>query len=94
MAIISEEGRSLFPSRERLRSSGRQSPCATVIPGAIESSCLLEARAFVSSANFTEAALVRNVEIGVLIEASEVAGEFVQALNVAGFLLPVPGTRH
>jgi phosphatidylserine/phosphatidylglycerophosphate/cardiolipin synthase-like enzyme len=53
-----------------------------------------EARAFVSSANFIEAAFVRNVEIGVLIDVPAVARELVrylEALAVAGALRRVPG---
>lgn len=50
--------------------------------------------AFVSSANFTEAAQERNIEAGVLIEADTFAdklqGHF-EALTQAGALLPAPG---
>jgi hypothetical protein len=51
-------------------------------------------RAFVSSANFTEAALERNIEIGVLIDDAPVAAElsrYFDALVDAGYLKPVPG---
>jgi phosphatidylserine/phosphatidylglycerophosphate/cardiolipin synthase-like enzyme len=34
--------------------------------------------AFVSSANFTEAAQVRNIEVGALIESSHFAGRLVE----------------
>jgi len=51
-------------------------------------------KAFVSSANFTEAAQIRNIEVGVLIRsayfASRLARHF-KALADAGTLKPVPG---
>jgi phosphatidylserine/phosphatidylglycerophosphate/cardiolipin synthase-like enzyme len=49
--------------------------------------------AFVSSANFTEAAQVRNIEVGALIRSPEFAAKLAQhfeALAEAGMLLPVP----
>jgi len=52
------------------------------------------ARAFVSSANFTEAALERNVEIGLLIDRTAVAAEiarYFEALVDSGYFKPVPG---
>lgn len=51
---------------------------------------------FVSSANFTEAAQERNIEVGVLIDSPEFAGQLAghfDALQSAGALLPVPGIR-
>lgn len=50
--------------------------------------------AFVSSANFTEAAQVRNIEVGVLIQSKHVAGKLArhfQALAEAGVLKPLLG---
>ncbi len=50
--------------------------------------------AFVSSANFTEAAQVRNIEVGVLIRSVNIATQLTQhfeALASAGLLKPVPG---
>jgi phosphatidylserine/phosphatidylglycerophosphate/cardiolipin synthase-like enzyme len=49
--------------------------------------------AFVSSANFTEAAQVRNIEVGTLIRSPEFAVKLAQhfeALAEAGMLSPVP----
>jgi phosphatidylserine/phosphatidylglycerophosphate/cardiolipin synthase-like enzyme len=51
-------------------------------------------RAFVSSANFTEAAQERNIEIGVLLDDAMVAAELARyfgALIDSGHLKPVPG---
>src|SRR5207247_8747049 len=48
--------------------------------------------AFVSSANFTEAALVRNIEVGALIDSSHFAARLVEhfeSLAEAGLLLQV-----
>lgn len=51
--------------------------------------------AFISSANFTEAAQVRNIEVGVLIRsrllASRLADHF-EGLVMLGLLQPLPGT--
>jgi phosphatidylserine/phosphatidylglycerophosphate/cardiolipin synthase-like enzyme len=50
--------------------------------------------AFISSANFTEAAQTKNIEVGVLIRSSPIAtrlAEHFEALAEAGFLKPVPG---
>lgn len=49
---------------------------------------------FVSSANFTEAAQVRNIEVGVLVRSPYFANQLshhFEALAEAGFLRPVPG---
>jgi phosphatidylserine/phosphatidylglycerophosphate/cardiolipin synthase-like enzyme len=49
--------------------------------------------AFVSSANFTEAAQVRNIEVGALIRSPEFATKLArhfEALAEAGMLLPMP----
>ena len=53
-----------------------------------------QARALVSSANFTEAAQVRNIEVGVLIEVQDLAATIAKhfdGLAAAGHLVPVPG---
>jgi phosphatidylserine/phosphatidylglycerophosphate/cardiolipin synthase-like enzyme len=61
----------------------------------LHAKCLVVDRqtAFVSSANFTEAAQERNIEVGVLIRsrtfAEQLAGHF-EALAVQGALLPLP----
>jgi phosphatidylserine/phosphatidylglycerophosphate/cardiolipin synthase-like enzyme len=50
-------------------------------------------QAFVSSANFTEAAQTRNIEAGVLIQSRSFAtklAEHFRKLVIAGFLKPVP----
>ncbi len=50
--------------------------------------------AFVSSANFTEAAQVRNIEVGALIKSPSYAARLVhhfQALAAAEILRPIPG---
>jgi len=52
-------------------------------------------QAFVSSANFTEAAQQRNIEVGVLIRSRAFTTRLVEhfeALASAGLLKPVPGT--
>ena len=52
------------------------------------------ASAFVSSANFTEAAQIRNIEVGVLIKSSHFATKLerhFKALADAGVLKPLPG---
>jgi len=51
-------------------------------------------RAFVSSANFTEAAQVRNVEVGLLVQSDTIArrlSNHFEALAGSGTLIPVPG---
>ena len=53
-----------------------------------------EAVAFVSSANFTEAAQLRNIEVGALIRSGSFAGRLAEhfaALAGAGVLLRAPG---
>src|SRR5262249_5516895 len=50
--------------------------------------------AFVSSANFTEAAQVRNIEVGVLVQSPRFAGQVVEhfeGLATRGLLLPLAG---
>jgi phosphatidylserine/phosphatidylglycerophosphate/cardiolipin synthase-like enzyme len=52
--------------------------------------------AFVSSANFTEAALERNIEVGVLIRSrtfAEQLAEHFEGLAAGGLLLPLAGER-
>jgi phosphatidylserine/phosphatidylglycerophosphate/cardiolipin synthase-like enzyme len=52
-------------------------------------------QAFVSSANFTEAAQQRNIEVGVLIRSRSFTTRLVEhfeAMASAGLLKPVPGT--
>lgn len=50
--------------------------------------------AFVSSANFTEAAQARNIEVGTLVHSERFAAQLAQhfeSLAAAGVLLPLPG---
>lgn len=50
--------------------------------------------AFVSSANFTEAAQARNIEVGALVHSERFAArlaEHFEALASAGLLVPLPG---
>jgi phosphatidylserine/phosphatidylglycerophosphate/cardiolipin synthase-like enzyme len=50
--------------------------------------------AFVSSANFTEAAHARNIEVGTLVHSERFADQVVhhfESLVDAGILLPIPG---
>jgi phosphatidylserine/phosphatidylglycerophosphate/cardiolipin synthase-like enzyme len=52
-----------------------------------------EALAFVSSANFTQAAQRKNIEVGVLIRSKSFAvtlSSHFQMLSAAGLLLPIP----
>ncbi len=52
--------------------------------------------AFVSSANFTEAAQIRNIEVGALIKSPSFAARLVhhfQALAAANILHPIPGLK-
>jgi hypothetical protein len=74
--------RALAPERERRASLHAK---CVVIDGV---------RAFVSSANFTEAAQERNIEIGILLDGAAVAAElarYFEALVDAGYLKPAPG---
>lgn len=63
---------------------------------ALHAKCVVVDRsvAFVSSANFTEAAQNRNIEVGALIKSSSYAARLVhhfQALAAAGLLHAIPG---
>jgi len=52
-----------------------------------------EMRAFISSANFTEAAQLRNIEVGVLVRSPALACQLMQhfeTLAAAGLLKPIP----
>lgn len=65
---------------------------------ALHAKCVVVDRsvALVSSANFTEAAQNRNIEVGALIKSPVYAARLVHhfhALRAAGLLLPVPGIK-
>jgi phosphatidylserine/phosphatidylglycerophosphate/cardiolipin synthase-like enzyme len=52
-----------------------------------------ELQAFISSANFTEAAQLRNIEVGVLIRSPVLARQLIQhfeTLAAARILKPIP----
>ena len=52
-----------------------------------------EMQAFISSANFTEAAQLRNIEVGVLIRSSVLARQLIQhfeSLAAGRILKPIP----
>lgn len=65
-------------------------------PVALHAKCIVvdSRHVFVSSANFTEAAQERNIEVGLLVHSPVVAGRihrFFESLIGAGALKPVPG---
>jgi phosphatidylserine/phosphatidylglycerophosphate/cardiolipin synthase-like enzyme len=68
----------------------------TTKKASLHAKCIVVDRrvAFVSSANFTEAAQVRNIEAGVLIQSSHFASKLARhfvSLAEAGLLKPLPG---
>lgn len=80
----------LFYDPRSLETDSSQHAC-------LHAKCVLidHEQAFVSSANFTEAAQQRNIEVGVLIRSRSFTTRLVEhfeALASAGLLKPVPGT--
>ena len=80
----------LFYDPRSLETDSSQRAC-------LHAKCVLidHEQAFVSSANFTEAAQQRNIEVGVLIRSRSFTTRLVEhfeALASAGLLKPVPGT--
>ena len=103
---ISEELVQRFAQRFRMKEwPGQRMPDIYYDPRALEmdrtkkaalhAKCVVVDRsvAFVSSANFTEAAQNRNIEVGALIKSPSYAARLVhhfQALAAAGLLCPIP----